>query len=199
MKKRFNLQLFADGGEGGLEAGVATSATSTTAGNGDGSQNAGSTATYTFEQAEEIATARAKRAEAAALKSYFEQHGLSEDEVKRAMEDYKTNKEKSKPNISAVELERDKYKTELEQVKNTGILRDKGVKPDDLDYVLFKVNQKVTDKLPFDKAAAEFLKENPKFTGQTYRVTTSTHTGGAGASEDTNDYINNAIRMAARR
>nr|DAT09102.1 MAG TPA: Major capsid protein [Caudoviricetes sp.] len=197
MVKKWNLQLFADGGEGGSAAGVATS---TTAGNGDGGQNAGSSATYTFEQAEEIATARAQRAEAAALKSYFEQHGLSEDEVKRAMEDYKTNKEKNKPNISAVELERDKYKTEFEQLKNTGILRDKGVKPDDLDYVLFKVNQKVTDKLPFDKAAAEFLKENPRFAGQTsYKVTTSTHTGGAGASEDTNDYINNAIRMAARR
>lgn len=196
MVKRLNLQLFADGGEGGSAAGAATS---TTAGNGDGGQNAGSSATYTFEQAEEIATARAQRAEAAALKSYFEQHGLSEDEVKRAMEDYKTNKEKNKPNISAVELERDKYKTEFEQLKNTGILRDKGVKPDDLDYVLFKVNQKVTDKLPFDKAAAEFLKDNPRFTGQTYRVTTSTQTGGAGASEDTNDFINNAIRMAARR
>lgn len=196
MVKKWNLQLFADGGEGGSAAGVATS---TTAGNGDGGQNAGSSATYTFEQAEEIATARAQRAEAAALKSYFEQHGLSEDEVKRAMEDYKTNKEKNKPNISAVELERDKYKTEFEQLKNTGILRDKGVKPDDLDYVLFKVNQKVTDKLPFDKAAAEFLKDNPRFTGQTYRVTTSTQTGGAGASEDTNDFINNAIRMAARR
>ena len=195
MKKRINLQLFADGGEGGTAAGAATNAT---AGNSNGGQNAGGSATYTFEQAEEIATARAQRAEAAALKSYFEQHGLSEDE--RAMEDYKTNKEKNKPNISAVELERDKYKTELEQLKNSGILRDKGVKPEDLDYVLFKVNQKVTDKLPFDKAAAEFLKENPRFTGQTsYKVTTSTHTGGAGASEDTNDYINNAIRMAARR
>lgn len=196
MVKRLNLQLFADGGEGGS---AASAATNTTAGNGDGGQNAGSSATYTFEQAEEIATARAQRAEAAALKSYFEQHGLSEDEVKRAMEDYKTNKEKNKPNISAVELERDKYKTEFEQLKNTGILRDKGVKPDDLDYVLFKVNQKVTDKLSFDKAAAEFLKDNPRFTGQTYRVTTSTQTGGAGASEDTNDFINNAIRMAARR
>ena len=173
MKKRINLQLFADGGEGGTAAGAATNAT---AGNSNGGQNAGGSATYTFEQAEEIATARAQRAEAAALKSYFEQHGLSEDEVKRAMEDYKTNKEKNKPNISAVELERDKYKTELEQLKNSGILRDKGVKPEDLDYVLFKVNQKVTDKLPFDKAAAEFLKENPRFTGQTsYKVTTSTH------------------------
>ena len=197
MKKRINLQLFADGGEGGTAAGAATNAT---AGNSNGGQNAGGSATYTFEQAEEIATARAQRAEAAALKSYFEQHGLSEDEVKRAMEDYKTNKEKNKPNISAVELERDKYHTELAQLKKSGILRDKGVKPEDLDYVLFKVNQKVTDKLPFDKAAAEFLKENPRFTGQTsYKVTTSTHTGGAGASEDTNDYINNAIRMAARR
>ena len=49
MKKRINLQLFADGGEGGTAAGAATNAT---AGNSNGGQNAGGSATYTFEQAE---------------------------------------------------------------------------------------------------------------------------------------------------
>ena len=54
-------------------------------------------------QAEEIANARAHRAEQAALKSYFQQQGMTEDEVKAALADYKTNKEKQKPNLSAIE------------------------------------------------------------------------------------------------
>lgn len=193
MIKRFNLQLFADGGEGG------SGDQGTNAGTGNGSQKGSAGAAYSFEQAEEIANARAQRAEQAALKSYFQQQGMSEEDARQAMADFKTNKEKQKPNVSAIEQERDNALKELAQVKNTNILRDKGVKPDDLDYVLFKVNQKVTDKMPFDKAAAEFFQENPKFTGQTYRVTTSSQAGGSGSAENTNDSINNAIRMAARR
>lgn len=192
MYKKFNLQLFADGGEGG------SGAQGGTAGAGNGGQtNAG--ASYSFEQAEEIAQARAQRAEQAALKSYFQQQGMSETDVNQALTDFKANKEKQKPNVSLIEQERDSALKELSQIKNTNVLRDKGVKAEDLDYVLFKVNQSVTDKLPFDKAAEAFLKENQRFTGQTYRVTTSAPAGGTGSSQDTNGSINNAIRMAARR
>ena len=64
MRKRyFDLQLFTDGGDGGSGAG-GTGAGS--AGNGNGSQaNAGGAsrnATYSYEQAEQIAEARADRA-----------------------------------------------------------------------------------------------------------------------------------------
>lgn len=196
MKKNYmNLQLFADGGEGG--SGVQGG----TAGEGNGSQ-AGSAGkgTFSFEQAEEIANARAQRAEQAALKSFFQQQGLSEDDVKQAMIDYKANKEKHKPNLTALEQERDNALKELEQVKNTNVLRDKGVKAEDLDYVLFKISQNITDKVDFKKATEDFLKENPRFAGQsTYKVTTSTQAGGSGSVEKPNDFINNAIRMAARK
>ena len=192
MDKRMNLQLFADGGEG------SSGEQGSNAGAGNGGQgNAG--AGYSFEQAEEIANARAQRAEQAALKSYFQQQGMSESDVSQALADFKANKEKQKPNVSAIELERDNYKKELEAVKNANILRDKGVKPDDLDYVLYKIGQMVTDKLPFDKAAAEYLKDNPRYSGQSYRVTSATPSGGAGVTETPNDMINNAIRMAAKR
>lgn len=192
MKHKFNLQLFADGGEGG------SGAQGGNAGTGNGGQTSAG-ATFSFEQAEEIANARAQRAETSALKSFFQQQGMSEDEVKQALADHKVNKEKQKPNVSAIEQERDSALKELETVKNSNTLRDKGVKPEDLDYVLFKVNQKVTDKVDFKKATEDFLKENPRFTGQTYRVTTSAQAGGSGSAENTNDSINNAIRMAARR
>ncbi|MEG2871766.1 MAG: hypothetical protein RR875_09465 [Clostridium sp.] len=193
MRRKFmNLQLFADGGEGG----------SGTQGGNAGTGNGGQTsagASFSFEQAEEIANARAQRAETSALKSFFQQQGMSEDEVKQALADHKANKEKQKPNVSAIEQERDNALKELETVKNSNTLRDKGIKPEDLDYVLFKVTQKVTDKIDFKKATEDFLKENPRFTCQSYRVTTSTQSGGSGGTENTNDFINNAIRMAARK
>lgn len=197
MRKRlFDIQLFEDGSGSGTGA-----AQGGNAGGGDGGKgSAGGKGTYSFEQAEEIANARAQRAEQAALKSYFQQQGMTEDEVKAALADYKTNKEKQKPNLSAIEQERDNALRELEQVKNTNLLRDKGVKPDDLDYVLFKVGKQVDDKTDFAKAAEKFLKDNPRYTGQgNYRVTTSTQAGGAGSAQNANDSINNAIRMAARR
>lgn len=191
-KNDMNLQLFADGGDGG------SGAQSGNAGTGNGGQTSAG-ATFSFEQAEEIASARAQRAESAALKSFFQQQGMNEEEAKQAMNDYKANKEKQKPNVSAIEQERDNALKELEQVKNSNLLRDKGVKGEDMDYVLFKIGQKVTDKVDFKKATEDFLKDNPRFTGQAYRVTTSTQSGGSGTAENTNDSINNAIRMAARK
>ena len=196
MRRKWNLQLFEDGGESGSGA-----AQGGQAGSGDGGQgNAGGKGTYSFGQAEEIANARAQRAEQAALKSYFQQQGMTEDEVRAALAEYKTNKEKQKPNVSVIEQERDTYKKELEQMKNTNLLRDKGVKPDDLDYVLFKVGKLVDDKTDFSKAAEKFLKENPRYSGQgTYRVTTSTQAGGPSSAANENDSINARIRAAARR
>ena len=43
--------------------------------------------------------------------------------------------------------ERDDALAKVEEMENTNYLRDKGVKPDDLDYVLFKVGKKVDDKI----------------------------------------------------
>ena len=142
MKKKllFNLQLFTDGGDGGTGTGAGS------AGNGDGGQkgNAGGTGqggTYSFEQAEEIANARADRAEKAALASYFKQQGMTEDEVTAALADFKAKKAAQQPNVSKVEQERDAALAQVEEMKNTNYLRDKGVKPDDLDYVLYKVSK----------------------------------------------------------
>lgn len=85
-------------------------------------------------------------------------------------------------------------------MKNTNYLRDKGVKTDDLDYVLFKVGKKVDDKTDFKKAADAFLKENPRFTGQGYKVvSTGKPDGGSGTGQTVNDSINTSIRSAFGR
>ena len=198
FKKILDLHLFDEGGTQGAQEGQADNGGQGSSG-GNGSQgNAGTT--YTYQQAEEIATARAQRAEQAALKSFFQQQGMSDTEVQQALADYRANKEKNKPNLSAIEQERDNALKELEQIKNEKLLSSKGVKVDDMDYVLFKINKLVDDKTDFAKATEKFLKENPKYTGAgTYRVSTSTGTGEKGASDNINSSINAAIRAAIRR
>ena len=67
MKKHFDLQLFDDGGQSGAGTGQGGAAGT---GNGGQAASAGSNGTggsYSFQQAEEIANARAQRAEKAAL------------------------------------------------------------------------------------------------------------------------------------
>ena len=198
MKKRkFDLQLFTDGGEGGADTAGAGAGT---AGNGNGSQNNAGGASYSYEQAEEIANARADRAEKAALASYFKQQGMTEDEVTAALADFKAKKAAQQPNVSKVEQERDAALAKVAEMENTNYLRDKGVKPDDLDYVLFKVSKQVNDKTDFKKAADAFLKENPRFTGQGMKVvSTGKPDGGSGTGQTVNDSINASIRSAFGR
>lgn len=198
-KKHFDLQLFTDGGGEGSGTGSAGTAGS----NGNGGQsNAGgsSGATYSYEQAEQIAEARADRATKAALSDYFKRQGMSEEEVTAALADFRAKKAASQPNVSAVEKERDDALAKVAEMQNTNYLRDKGVKSDDLDYVLFKVSKKVDEKTDFKKAADAFLKENPRFTGQGYKVvSTGKPDGGSGSSQTVNDSINASIRSAFGR
>jgi len=192
MKKHFNLQLFDDGGQsgaGGSQGGAA--------GTGDGGQaasagNNGGGGSYSFQQAEEIANARAQRAEKAALASYFKQQGMSEEEVSKAIATYKAQQAANKPNVDSITKERDDALAELAVLKNS-------------NYVMFKVSalMQADDKLDFEKAVAKYLKENPRFTtgGGTYKVKTGTDGSGQGGSsgQGANDAINDAIRRAARR
>ena len=139
-RKFFDLQLFDDGGQSGAGSGQGG-----TAGTGDGGQAAsaggnGAGGSYSFQQAEEIANARAQRAEKAALASYFKQQGLSEDEVTRAIAAYKAQQAASKPNVDTITRERDDALKELAALKNSSTLRAKGVREEDIDYVMFKVN-----------------------------------------------------------
>ena len=87
----------------------------------------------------------------------------------------------------------------MEERDNKDYLREKNVKTEDLDYVMFKAKQLVDDKTDFKKAADKFLKENPRYAGTGYRVSTSTSSGANGSSESKNTSINDAIRNAARR
>lgn len=199
-KKLFDLQIFTDGGDGGAGTGAGAG----TAGNGNGGQKGSTGGTgsggYSFEQAEEIADARAERASKAALASYFKQQGMSETEITAAISDYKEKKAKNQPDVSAIEQQRDDALKRVAEMENMEYLRSKGVKQEDLDYVLFKAGKNVNDKTDFRKAADAFLKENPRFTGQGYKVvSTGKPDGGSGTGQTVNDLINASIRSAFGR
>lgn len=207
MKRHiFDLQLFDDGGQGSAGAGTGAGAAGT--GNGDQAGSTGATGGqaggYSFAQAEEIANARASRAEKAALSAYFKQQGMTEEQVTKAINTFKTQQAAKAPNVDALTKERDEARAELEALKNAQKLTAKGVKSEDSDYVLFKINAmlKEDDKLDFDKALTKFLKDNPRFggAGSSYRVKTGTGNSDQGSGQQTtNDSINDAIRRAARR
>jgi len=134
--EKINLQLFEDGG------GAGSGGQGGNAGNGNGGQgNAG--ATYSFEQAEEIANARAQRAEQAALRSYFQQQGMTQEEATQALAQFRQQREANKPNISAIEKERDEARKELEAYRQKDILKESGVEARYEDYVLFEIIQGV--------------------------------------------------------
>ena len=88
----------------------------------------------------------------------------------------------------------------IQQMKNEKVLTGKGVKAEDIDYVMFKVSKLVDDKTTFEKAAEKYLKENPRFVGgNAYRISTSAGASSEGAGGNMNTSINDRIRAAARR
>lgn len=187
MRKRMFLQLFEDGGGAGSGGqGGNAGAGNGSQGNAGGSGNQGS---YSFAQAEEIANARADRAEKAALRSYFQQQGMTEQQ------------KKNQPNVTQLQQDLENSRNEVQQMKNEKFLSGKGVKADDLDYVTYKVSKMVDDKTTFEKAAEKFLKENPRFAGGgSYRIADSSAGNASnGAGGNMNASINDRIRAAARR
>ena len=107
MSKRtllpMNIQFFAEGsGEGGEGNGNQNNA-----GNGNGNQNTGGnqTTTYTQEQLDGIVNSRTARAEQSALRSFFQQQGMSENEVTQAINSYKEQRAKNKPDVAGMQTQ----------------------------------------------------------------------------------------------
>ena len=201
MRKRMYLQLFDDG------AGAGSGGQGGNAGTGNGGQGpAGSSSgahgngAYTYEQLEEIASARAEKSERAALANFFRSQGMTEAEVTQAITEFKTQRAANQPNVEQIQHDLDEARRENAQMKNEKFLSSKGVKAEDLDYVAFKVSKMVDDKTTFEKAAEKYLKENPRYAGGgTYRVSTSTGSDSNGSGGNMNASINDRIRAAARR
>ena len=106
--------------------------------------------------------------------------------------------------INAITQERDtaradlkKAQDELNGIKQRQVLAKYGVAEEDVDYYAFKIGQKVTDKVTFEKAAEEFFKEN-KPAGARFYSTGGNVGGGNPGKANTNDTMNELIRRARK-
>lgn len=156
---------------------------------------------HTYEQLEEIAGARVERSERTALANFFRNQGMTESEVTQAINNFKAERAANQPNATKLQKDLDDALAKVQQMENEKTLSGKGVRSEDLDYVMFKVSKLVDDKTTFEKAADKFLKENPKFTGSagSYRISTSSGNSSEGSGGNMNASINDRIRAAARR
>ncbi|MDD6638473.1 MAG: hypothetical protein PUE81_06830 [Lachnospiraceae bacterium] len=201
MRKRMYLQLFEDGaGAGSGGQGGNAGAGNGGQGSAGGSSGSHGNGAYTYEQLEEIASARAEKSERAALANFFRSQGMTEAEVTQAISAFKTQRAANQPNATKLQQDLDDANKKIQQMENEKVLAGKGVKSEDLDYVMFKVSKLVDDKTTFEKAAEKYLKENPRYMGgSTYRVSTSTGSESNGSGGSMNASINDRIRAAARR
>lgn len=201
MIKRMYLQLFEDGtGAGSGGQGGNAGAGNGGQGSAGGSSGSHGNGAYTYEQLEEIASARAEKSERAALANFFRSQGMTEAEVTQAISAFKTQRAANQPNATKLQQDLDDANKKIQQMENEKVLAGKGVKSEDLDYVMFKVSKLVDDKTTFEKAAEKYLKENPRYMGgSTYRVSTSTGSESNGSGGSMNASINDRIRAAARR
>ena len=201
MRKRMYLQLFEDGaGAGSGGQGGNAGAGNGGQGSAGGSSGSHGNGAYTYEQLEEIASARAEKSERAALANFFRSQGMTEAEVTQAISAFKTQRAANQPNATKLQQDLDDANKKIQQMENEKVLAGKGVKSEDLDYVMFKVSKLVDDKTTFEKAAEKYLKENPRYMGgSTYRVSTSTGSESNGSGGSMNVSINDRIRAAARR
>nr|WP_294493131.1 hypothetical protein [uncultured Anaerosporobacter sp.] len=96
-----NLQLFAEGGEGGNG--------DQNTGNQQNQQQAGQqqnqTAGIDYDKIQAMLDTATAKKENAVLKSYFQQQGMTEEEARQAIEAYKVNKQSQQPDVSKIQAQ----------------------------------------------------------------------------------------------
>lgn len=101
LKMPMNLQLFAEGGEGGNS--------DQNTGNQQNQQQTGQQQNQTggidYDKIQAMLDTATAKKENAVLKSFFQQQGMTEEEAKQAMEAYKANKQRQQPDITAIQTQ----------------------------------------------------------------------------------------------
>ena len=138
-----NIQFFSEGsGDGGDGNGNGNNGQSNT-GNGNSNQNTGNSnqgATYTQEQLDGIVNSRTARAEQSALRSFFQQQGMSENEVTQAINSYKAQRAKNTPDVAGMQTELAQTKSQNQQlmVQNSATIQavELGIDAKSIPYVI---------------------------------------------------------------
>lgn len=129
--------------------------------------------------------------------------GMPGEEELTAFRAWKASQQTEQEKWDALTRERDESRTaltavqaELEQYKREKFLLGKGVAADDVDYYAFKIGKLVSDTTDFEKAAEQFLKDNPP--AGTVQVDLSAPLGGGRPSPTENEMMNSLIRGARK-
>lgn len=127
---------------------------------------------------------------------------MPKEEELTAFRSWKESQQTEKERWDSLSKERDEAATalsaaqaELEQYKRERLLLQKGVPADDVDYYAYKIGKLVTDSLPFEKAAEEYLKE--KNLGAV-TVDTAAPLSGGKTPPTPNESMNSLIRGARK-
>ena len=116
---------------------------------------------------------------------------------------WKESQQSEKEKLEALTRERDEGKTALadalarvEQYEREKLLLSKGVSAEDVDYYAYKIGQKVTETVSFEKAMEAFLKEKGHGNqgGSTVRVDFSAPLGGGKQQPSANETMNSILR-----
>jgi|GEM_PF-473792 len=206
------------------EAGTANSSTGTeTTAQTTATETAGEpTKTISMEEAERIATDRASRAEQAAMKSYLQQQGMTEDEIKEAITSHKAAKtakaEADKGNLTAVQKRAEEAEAKLtnaEKAANAriisaeakGVARDLGVSKESIPYVLkladlskVKVDANGDpDSKELEAAINKVLADVPALKGAESASGFKAGADGKGKSDTTEEQLANAFGIKKKK
>lgn len=218
--KKFNLQLFAESGaanSGAENNGNGTNPNAEGNGGNDDGAAAGSKQTYTQEDLDKIVTERTGRAEKAALKSFFQQQGLTEEEANAAIADYKkvkADKAEASKNDAKAQADRadaaEKQAQEAIAKANAVLIRanaqiqaaNLGVKSNKLEYVVKMADlSKITidddgnpDEAAIKEAVEQVLKDVPEL--KDTKETSGFKIGADGNKDKGGDDEDAAVRRA---
>lgn len=126
--------------------------------------------------------------------------GMPSEEELTAYRTWKESQQSEKERFDNAVRERDESKTalasalaEVEQYKREKQLMLKGVPAEDVDYYAYKISKLITDDLPFEKAADQFLQS--RTTSSAVKVDFSAPlSGGSKQAPTLNETMNDLLR-----
>lgn len=203
-KNRFsmNLQLFADPaggtGEGGA-GGTGTGQQDPAAGTGQGAGQQGvKTPEVDYDRIQQMLNGTLAAKEETALKAYFKQQGLSQQEVEQAIATFKAEKEKNQPNVGAMQAQVAQAQAAAQQAQIQSMATmtavELGLDAKAIPYVLKmadfsqvmgqdgKINDEAM-KTALNKVLEDVPALKPQVTGTTGFVQVGAASGNAGAGQ----------------
>lgn len=118
MRLPMNIQFFAESGDGSDTGGAANNTAAPTTAQAQQNQNtAQQTPAVDYTKIQQMLEGTLAAKEDTALKAYFKQQGLSQQEAEQAMAAFKAEKAKNQPDVTAIQMQLTQAQAEAQQAK----------------------------------------------------------------------------------